>query len=163
MPYHGGTRTRRASPRKWGEVGAFAMNNLPNNVPPWPAPERPRPLANTPNTPSAPNVPERMPTAEARSRAKVLKRVALAGTTLAFCALGGLAASHVTGVTAASGSGSTPATAPSNQDDHGGFFSGDGRGSDDGNSVGSGQNQSGGFNFGSGGTIQPPAASSGGS
>ena len=102
-----------------------------------------------------------MPTAEARRRATVLKRWALAGTTLAFCALSGLAASHVTGVTAAAAglSGSSATATPSNQDDNGSFFPTSGQGSDGGQRSG----QGGGFNFGSGGTNQLPAASSGGS
>jgi hypothetical protein len=102
-----------------------------------------------------------MPAEKARRRAKALKRLTLAGTTLTFCALAGLAASHVTGVTSANAAGASATATPSNQDDHGRFFPGDRRGSDD---SGQQYNQGGGYNFGSGsGGFQPPASSSGGS
>lgn len=95
---------------------------------------------------------------DARRRSRILKRVALAGTTLAFCGLSGLAASHVVGVTSADASSAAPTAAPSQHDDHGGFFQ-------DGNSDNEDQHngQSGGFNFGSGGAFQPPSSTSGGS
>lgn len=135
------------------------MYDPPNNAPVWPQP-------GAQQTPPRANAPERMPATEARRRAKTLKRVTLAGTTLTFCALAGLAASHVTGITSAAGTGSSPTAAPSNQDGHGNFFSGGGRESDDGehHNSGSSQSGSGGFNFGSGGSsFQPPASSSSGS
>ena len=127
------------------------MQNLPNNAPTWQQ-------TTSPQTPTG--GPERMPPEKARRRAKTLKRLTLAGTTLTFCALAGLAANHVTGVTSANAAGASATATPSNQDDHGRFFPGDGRGSDDGQQNG----QGGGYNFGSGsGTFQPPASSSGGS
>ena len=124
------------------------MNNPPNQ-PPYPPP------APRPNTP---NAAKRLSPDQARRRARILKRVALAGTTLAFCGLSGLAASHVVGVTSADASSAAPTVAPSQHDDHGGFFQ-------DGNSDDEDQHngQSGGFNFGSGGNFQPPSSTSGGS
>ncbi|HEY7974947.1 MAG TPA: hypothetical protein VID72_06365, partial [Ktedonobacterales bacterium] len=107
------------------------MDNPPNNAPTWP---QPRAQGAPPKAPDGSGAPERMPTAEARRRVTVLKRWALAGTTLAFCALSGLAASHVTGVTAAAAgvSGSSATATPSNQDDNGSFFPTSGQGSDGG-------------------------------
>jgi len=130
------------------------MQNLPNNASNW---QRTTPQTSS-QTPT--NGPERMPPEKARRRAKSLKRLAFAGTTLTFCALAGLAANHVTGVTSANAAGAATAT-PSNQDDHGRFFPGDGRGSDDGEQQ---NDPNGGYNFGSGsGSFQPPASSSSGS
>jgi hypothetical protein len=96
---------------------------------------------------------------DARRRSRILQRVALAGTTLAFCGLSGLAASHVTGITSAAGA-AAPTVAPAQHDDHGGFFPSSGEHSDDGDHQ---NGQDGGFNFGSGGGFQPPSSSSGGS
>jgi hypothetical protein len=86
--------------------------------------------------------------------------VALAGTTLAFCGLCGLAASHVVGVTSAAAGSAAPTTAPAQHDDHGGFFPSNGDNSNDGDNQ---NGQNGGFNFGSGGAFQPPSSTSGGS
>jgi hypothetical protein len=135
------------------------MNNQPPYPPPYPSPALPRPNApNAPNLPNAPGAAKRLSPEQSRRRARILKRVALAGTTLAFCSLSGLAASHVVGVTSADASSAAPTVAPSQHDDHGGFFQ-------DGNSDDEDQHngQSGGFNFGSGGNFQPPSSTSGGS
>ncbi|HEX5156271.1 MAG TPA: hypothetical protein VFW17_03545 [Ktedonobacterales bacterium] len=130
------------------------MQNLPNNASTWPQQQ-----STSPQPPAS--SPERMPPEKARRRAKTLKRLTLAGTTLTFCALAGLAANHVTGVTSANAAGASATATPSHQDDHGRFFPGDGRGSDD---DGQQNGQDGGYNFGPGsGTFQPPASSSGGS
>ncbi|HEU5348644.1 MAG TPA: hypothetical protein VFU63_08535 [Ktedonobacterales bacterium] len=129
----------------------MTTNNPPDQALPWPQPN-PQPQPATPATPN------RMSTDRARRRAGLLKRWALAGSVLAFCGLTGLAASHLTGVTsAAAGSPGTSVTAPENDDDDGGFFpANNGQSSDEGH-------HDGGFNFGSGGSFQPPATSSGGS
>lgn len=129
------------------------MNNPPPYQSPYPSPAGPQP-----NAPHAQGAPKRLSPDQSRQRARILKRVALAGTTLAFCGLSGLAASHVVGVTSADASSAAPTAAPSQHDDHGGFFQ-------DGNSDNEDQHngQSGGFNFGSGGAFQPPSSTSGGS
>src|SRR5690242_21904263 len=128
------------------------MQNLPNNTPAW---------LRTTAQHAPTNGPERMPPEKARRRAKTLKRLTLAGTTLTFCALAGLAANHVTGITSANAAGASATATPSHQDDHGRFFPGDGRGSDD---DGQQNGQGGGYNFGSGaGSFQPPVSSSSGS
>ena len=139
------------------------MNNPPYqplNQPPYlsPAGQQPDPR---PAPPDLPQAPKRMSAEDARRRSRILKRVALAGTTLAFCGLSGLAASHVTGVTSAAAGAAAPTVAPAQNDDHGGFFPSNGEHSDDGDHQ---NGQDGGFNFGSGGGgFQPPSSSSGGS
>jgi hypothetical protein len=127
------------------------------NAPTWqPLPPKAPPPLKSANQPAEP---ARMPAAEARRRAGVLKLWSLGAAVLAFGALSGLAAAHVTGVTSAASAGASPTATPTNQDDNGSFFPQHQRGSDNGDTGSNG----GGFNFGSGGTSQPPAASSGGS
>ena len=132
------------------------MNNPPY---PSPNPAAGSPQPNAPKAPKAPKALKRLSPDESRRRARIFKRVALAGTTLAFCGLSGLAASHLVGVTSAAGS-AAPTAAPTQHDDHGGFFPSNSDHSDDGENH---DGQSGGFNFGSGGNFQPPSSTSGGS
>jgi hypothetical protein len=98
---------------------------------------------------AAPGTPpdRRLSKREALARVGKLKRMIVAGSVAAFAILAGLAAGHVTGVTAASSGGgaTTPGLAPTAQPDDGGGFFG---------------NQPGGFGIGNNGNNggQPPVS-----
>lgn len=140
----------------------------PQQYPPaWPAPQQPQTPYPYQMVPYAPRVQQsvarqqtgpaghqgrhpthRMPRIQALALAGRLKRWTIALAVAAFVAFVGLAAGHVTGVTAAASSSSNNATQQNNGDDNGGFFGGQ---------QNNGSN--GGF-FGSGGSGSPSSGTS---